>query len=155
MVYKTTLSILILSISALYGVLAAPSEQGSARLNADSSKPCSTRHAKARLTGWKLNKKMPKGTATFDGVKNELSISVTKVALADGTELSVLIGEKRIGSLNALKDGEAAGILSRPLDEGDRVRVLNGSRPVVSGSLVCDAAPTPETMAAPAGTPSN
>lgn len=112
-----------------------------------------------RLTGWSLNDKMPRGTASFDEKSRQLEVTVDSVNLPDGRRLAVLVGDDRIGEMEALKGGSAGATLTRSLKEGDRVRVFDGERPIVSGNLACDNSqplqtPTPSPTASPTPLPS-
>lgn len=119
---------------------------------------CRSNTMSARLTGWTLNGKTPHGTADFDVSTNKLEVAVSAVALPDGTVLDVLAGDNKIGSMQALKSGEAtATITSNRLREDSRIRVLNDDRPIVSANLHCDTAepePTRTPEPAPSATPS-
>jgi len=108
---------------------------------------CTNGKLSASLTGWMMNNEMPTGTAGFDADKKQLSVSVTSVKLPDGTKLEVLIGDKKIGELDGLAKGESKGqiTIDRDLSAGDRVRILNDKRPVVSGNLTCDASTAGKT----------
>jgi hypothetical protein len=113
-------------------------------LNTQSSKVagggCTDGKLSAKLTGWMMNEEMPSGTAGFNTEKNLLTVTVESVNLPDGTKLAVLIGEKRIGELEALAKGGSKGEISldKDLAEGDRIRVFHDKVPVVSGNLVCE-----------------
>ena len=111
---------------------------------------CPSGKFEAKLTGWSLGGKFPSGSATFDAGTNQLEVSVESVNLPDGKILTVLIGEDRIGEMGSLSKGSARGIITRTLAEGDRVRVFDADRPIVSGNLTCLAAP----VAPPTQTPS-
>ncbi|HTK38622.1 MAG TPA: hypothetical protein VL325_09030 [Pyrinomonadaceae bacterium] len=121
-------------------------------LNAQSSRQaaddgCSSGKLSASLTGWMMDNEMPTGAAGFDADKKQLSVSVESVKLPDGTKLEVLIGDKKVGELNGLAKGESKGqiTLDRDLSAGDRIRILNDKRPVVSGNLTCDASTAGKT----------
>lgn len=120
-------------------------------LNAQPSKigddGCTSGKLSASLTGWMMKNEMPNGTAGFDEGKNQLSVTVDHVSLPDGTKLEVLIGDKKVGELDGLAKGESKGqiTLGKDLSAGDRVRILNDKRPVVSGNLTCDASTTGKT----------
>lgn len=119
--------------------------------------PCPSGHSVARLTGWMLNEKMPIGTAHYDEAAQKLEVSVDSVGLPDGSRLTVLNGDDRIGELSALAAGKATVTVTGALKQGDRVRILQGDRPIVSGNLKCDASaatPTPSPTASPTATPS-
>src|SRR5688572_26356790 len=96
---------------------------------------CSSGQFEARLTGWVLNNKTPKGEATYDDTTKQLNVSIESVALPDGRTLDVLIGDRRIGQIAGLKDGTAKGTVTQDLSEGDRVRIFDAERPIVSGNL--------------------
>ena len=117
---------------------------------------CPSGKFEAKLTGWSLGGKFPSGSATFDAGTNQLEVSVESVNLPDGKILTVLIGEDRIGEMGSLSKGSARGTISRTLTDGDRVRVFDADRPIVSGSLTCVAAPvtTPTQTPSPMPTPS-
>jgi hypothetical protein len=112
---------------------------------------CPSGRSAARLTGWMLNNKTPVGKASFDEGTKSLEVTVESVALPDGTRLSVLIGEEKIGDMEPLKDGSARVVLTRAVADQARVRVLNADRPIVSANLQC--VTTPATSA-PTPTPS-
>ena len=122
----------------------------------DRGEQCPSGKFEAELTGWSLGGKFPSGSATFDAGTNQLEVSVESVNLPDGKMLTVLIGEDRIGEIGSLSKGSARGIITRTLAEGDRVRVFDADRPIVSGSLTCVAAPvtTPTQSPSPMPTPS-
>ncbi len=113
---------------------------------------CPSGRYSAKLTGWMLDGKTPVGTADYDHNTRRLEVTVSSVALADGTNLAVLIGDDRIGELAPLKDGSATGQIMRQLPDGARVRVFHGERPIVSANLVCVAAPI-QTPTPPSPTP--
>lgn len=121
---------------------------------------CPSGRYSAKLTGWMMDGKTPFGTADYDQNTRRLEVTVSSVALADGTNLSVLIADDRIGEMAPLKDGSAVTTITRELPEGARVRVFHGERPIVSANLVCVAAPaatptpTPTPTASPTATPS-
>ena len=120
----------------------------------DRGADCPSGKFAAKLTGWSLGGKFPSGSATFDAGTNQLQVSVESVNLPDGKMLAVLIGEDRIGEIGSLSKGSARGLITRALSEGDKVRVFDGERPIVSGTLTCVAAPTqsPSPMPAPSAT---
>lgn len=122
----------------------------------DRGAQCPSGKFEAKLTGWSLGGKFPSGSATFDAGTNQLEVSVESVNLPDGKILAVLIGDDRIGEIGPLSKGSARGIITRTLAEGDRVRVFDADRPIVSGSLTCVAAPitTPTQTPSPMPTPS-
>jgi len=72
---------------------------------------------------------------------------VDQVSLPDGTKLEVLVGDKKVGELDGLAKGESKGqiTLEKDLAAGDRVRILNDKRPVVSGNLTCDSSTAGKT----------
>ncbi|MEO8650174.1 MAG: hypothetical protein ABI539_13495 [Acidobacteriota bacterium] len=116
---------------------------------------CPSGFSTARLIGWNLDNKQPLGKAVFDETKNRLEVSVENVGLPDGHQLSVLIGDDRIGSIGALKEGSASGAVDRQLKSGARVRIFDDDRPIVSGNLVSDntrSATTPPRVS-PSATP--
>ena len=116
--------------------------------------PCPSGRSVARLTGWMMNNKMPVGKAIYDQQSQKLEVSVNSVALPDGSQLSVLAGDNRIGELKALTGGSAAATINRNLKEGSRVRILDNDRPVVSGNLVCDnSQPAPTVPPPPTPSP--
>ncbi len=114
---------------------------------------CTSGAMTANLTGWTLNNVFPKGEAVFNAKTKQLKVKVSSVKLDDGTSLKVEADGDEAGSLPALKDGaaEMSFTISKSLDEGDRVRVVDDERPIVSGDLVCSKAPapTPEPSAEP------
>lgn len=122
----------------------------------DRGAQCPSGKFEAELTGWSLGGKYPSGSATFDAATNQLEVSVESVNLPDGKMLAVLIGDDRIGEIGALSKGSAKGIITRTLAEGDRVRIFDADRPIVSGNLRCVAAPvtTPTQSPSPMPTPS-
>ena len=115
---------------------------------------CPSGQAQANLTGWMLDGKMPRGTAFYDNAAKRLEVKVESVSRPDGHRLTVLIDDQRIGELAGLKGGAGTGVITRQLEDGDRVRVFDGDRPIVSGNLVCVAAPTPTATPTPTASPS-
>ena len=121
----------------------------------DHHTPCPSGRAVARLTGWSMNGTIPRGTAVYDEKSRMLEVTVESVSLADGQQLRVSIGDDRIGNLAALKSGASTASLTHDLKAGDRVRVLDDDRPIVSGNLKCDetvAAATPTVTPTPSPT---
>ncbi len=121
-------------------------------------KACPSGQSLARLTGWMLNNRYPKGSGKYVERTNQIEVTVDNVSLPDGTVLSVLIGEENIGSLPALKAESATGVFTKTLAEGVRVRVFHQDRPVISGNLQCAAAVAANatvspTSASPTGSP--
>lgn len=117
---------------------------------------CTSGKMSAKLTGWMLNNKMPSGTAEYDESTRQLKVTVSGVAVADGTELDVLIGDDRVGKMPGLKNQTADATISlqQSLKAGDRVRVFNDERPIVSQNLACVAVtPTPTPPATPTPNP--
>jgi len=108
---------------------------------------CTSGKLSASLTGWMMKNQMSNGTAAFDADKNQLSVMVDQVSLPDGTKLEVLVGDKKVGELDGLAKGESKGqiTLEKDLAAGDRVRILNDKRPVVSGNLTCDSSTAGKT----------
>lgn len=119
----------------------------------DRRSQCPSGKFEAKLTGWSLGGKFPSGTATFDADTNQLEVAVESVDLPDGKVLAVLIGDDRIGEMGSLNKGSARGIINRTLAEGDRVRVFDADRPIVSGSLTCVAAPVTTPTQSPSVMP--
>jgi hypothetical protein len=103
---------------------------------------CQSGRSAAKLTGWELNSKMPRGSAVFTAESGSLEISVENVALPDGRMLNVLVDDDRIGQIGPLKEGSATGSIAGKLADGDRVRVIDDDRPVVSGNLKCQESET-------------
>jgi hypothetical protein len=105
---------------------------------------CTSGKLSGRLTGWMMDGELPSGQAGFDAEKNVLEVSVESVNLKDGTRLFVYINDKKIGQLDGLAKGvtKSAITLSEDLDEGSRVRVLSGDRPIVSGNVTCEKSDT-------------
>jgi hypothetical protein len=122
----------------------------------DRGPECPSGKFSADLTGWALDGKYPSGSATYDGGTNQLEVSVESVNMPDGKMLTLRIGEDRIGEIGPLSAGSARGIITRTLAEGDRVRVFDADRPIVSGNLTCVAAPvmTPTQSPSPMPDPS-
>jgi hypothetical protein len=115
---------------------------------------CPSGLSQANLTGWMLNGKMPSGTASYNSNTKQLDVSVESIGLPDGTTLQVLKGDDRIGQIGPLVGGKANGTVTAVLDDGARVRVFDGERPLVSANLVCVAAtPTPTSTETPTPTP--
>lgn len=116
---------------------------------------CPSGMMSARLTGWHLNEKLPRGTADFNLATKQLEVAVTNVALPDGTVLNVLDGDDRIGSLPPLKRGGASvNITANTLKEDSRIRILHDDRPIVSANLKCDAVePSPTVTPSPVPLP--
>ena len=133
------LAAIILPLSFFSSLKAQPSQ--------DMDDTCTSGKLSASLTGWMMKNQMPSGTAGFDADKNQLSVAVDNVNLSDGTKLEVLIGDKKVGELDGLAKGESKAqiTLEKDLSAGDRVRILNDKRPVVSGNLTCDSSATAKT----------
>ena len=108
---------------------------------------CTSGKLSASLTGWMMKNQMPNGNAEFDAEKNQLTVTVGQVSLPDGTKLEVLIGDKKVGELDGLAKGASKGqiTLDKDLSAGERVRILNDKRPVVSGNLTCESSTTGKT----------
>ena len=138
-----------MSLPLAYGIM--PGSQSVAEGGAQ----CPSGKFTARLTGWAIDGRLPSGSATFDTATNRLEVTVESVNLPDGKVLSVLIGEERIGDIGTLTGNSAKGSIGRTVKEGDRVRVFDADRPIVSGNLVCVAAPavTVGPTASPVTTP--
>src|SRR5687767_7441610 len=98
-------SLVALSTVIVATVVAEDSRNYLAGIAAESS-ICPSGQSSARLTGWMLNNKTPMGTATYTESGKNLEVTVSAVNLPDGTRLSVLDGENRIGELSPLKSGE-------------------------------------------------
>lgn len=147
--------IAVIAVLALSAILAISLNDKPTHANEIISEPaqCTSGTMAANLTGWTLNNAFPKGEATFDAKTKQLKVTVSSVKLDDGTSLKVEADGDEAGSLPALKDGasEMSFSFAKALNEGDRVRVLDDERPIVSGDLVCSKAPapTPEPSSAP------
>ncbi len=101
---------------------------------------CTGGKLSANLTGWSLNDMMPRGSASFDSAAGRLDVTVEMVGLSDGTKLHIFNGDRKVGDLDALKDGKASVSLTGvKLDPSERVRVTGDERPIVSGKLICAA----------------
>ena len=121
------------------------------------SAACPSGRSEARLTGWMFNNKMPIGSAVYDEKTRQLEVKIKNVALPDGEQLNILIGDDRIGETAALAGGAATTVLTQNLKEGDRVSIFNGERALVSANLVCaepSLTQTPTPTVTPSPTPS-
>ena len=156
-IIKTVILVIGLTIWALiplvdqfYGIPEAPIVAGNA---------CPSGQASAQLTGWSLNGKMPSGSAKYTEATKQLEVAVASISLPNGKVLSVFIGEDRIAELPPLKDGMTEGTITRALEDGARVRVFDGDRPLLSANLKCDEAPvasptpSPTTSTTPTASP--
>jgi hypothetical protein len=140
---KLRLRTVMLVIPAVVALLVPAGIDADARAQGSSPQAaCQTGKFAARLTGWTLNAKTPRGTADFTLTDKQLTVSVSSVALPDGTKLDILIDDDEVGVLEGLKDGEgkASITVSDKIEDGARVRILNDERPVVSGDLKCETA---------------
>ncbi len=138
-----TLMAAALAVPAVVALLipSSISTEASEQALSAQSDVCQTGKFAARLTGWTVNQQTPRGTADFTLTNKQLNVSVSSVALPDGTKLEILIDDDKIGELEALKAGEAKGsvTIADKIEDGARVRILNDERPVVSGDLKCEA----------------
>jgi hypothetical protein len=151
--------IAVTAMLALSAILAITLNDKPARAN-EILKPaqCDTGMMAANLTGWTLNNVFPKGQATFNVSTKQLKVTVSSVKLDDGTTLNVQSDGEDTGSLPALKDGaaEMSFTVKNDLKEGDRIRVIDDDRPVVSGKLACSKATTaPQTSPSPESSPNS
>lgn len=141
---STILRTAMFTISAVVALLVPAGIDADARAQnlSPQTNACQTGKFAARLTGWTLNAKTPRGTADFTLTGKQLTVSVSSVALPDGTKLDILIDDDKVGAFEGLKDGEgkASITVSEKIEDGARVRILNDERPVVSGDLKCEAA---------------
>ncbi|PYT00437.1 MAG: hypothetical protein DMF63_07670 [Acidobacteria bacterium] len=110
---------------------------------------CPSARSAAKLTGWALNNKNPFGDAVYDESAKSLVITVSNVALPNGTRLSILTGDEKIGEMEPLKEGSARGVVTHILPDNARVRVFSDDRPIVSANLQCSTSPAPVATVVP------
>ena len=138
----------------LFGLLTFPIVIPPVPGSITTSSECPSGRSTAKLTGWMLNNKTPVGRANYDEAAKGLEITVENVALPDGTVMSILIGEEKIGEMAPLKDGAARVVLTRPLSDQARVRIFDADRPIVSANLQCTSITQPAPTASPSPSPS-
>lgn len=146
-------AVAVLALAALLAITLNDKPTHATEIRESDTAQCASGVMTANLTGWTLNNVFPKGEAAFNAKTKQLKITVSSVKLDDGTSLNVEADGDEAGSLPALKDGtaEMSFTVSKVLEEGDRIRVTDEDRPIVSGDLVCSKAPapTPEPTAKP------
>ena len=102
------------------------------------SADCPNGPLRADLTGADISGKTPSGTAQYkDRNNNSLTVMVRSVNLAEGTKLSVMIGDVNAGQITIPKNGNgqlkvdsASGI-----SEGTTITVMNGTTTILSAEL--------------------
>jgi hypothetical protein len=135
---KATISVVLLML--MTAVVAVSANVFFAAANDRQTSICGSGQYTAVLTGWDLDGKTPKGEASYDSNKNQLSVSVENVKLKNGTVLDVLEGDDKLAKMGPLNDGSATASITvkDKLDEKSRIRVLDDDRPIVSANLACD-----------------
>jgi len=146
----------VLALSAIFAITLTDKTTHANETASQEPAQCASGIMSANLTGWTLNNVFPKGEATFDAKAKKLTVKVSSVKLDDGTKLAVEADGRDAGELPELKEGSAemSFNVAKELNEGDRVRVMDEDRPVVSGDLVCSKA-APETSPSPDASPNS
>lgn len=101
---------------------------------------CSSGKLSAKLTGWAIEGKMPRGSAEYVmGEGAAIKVTLESVNLSDGTVLAVFDGDNHIGDMPALKGGNVTGSIAttKALSEGSYIKVMNEDLPIVTGGLSC------------------